>query len=104
MIQRVQQNVEMCSLSSKRQQCFLDNIDPWIIPPASLLLKTSSFAYLSSMIRQRANQNPELIPRFENLLEEWCNQIEEYINPNSRRGCGSIDCAPNVIKVLSSVG
>lgn len=35
-------------------------------------------------ILQRVNQNPELIPRFENLLEEWCNQIEEYLNPRER--------------------
>ena len=34
--------------------------------------------------QQRVNQNPELIPRFENLLEEWCNQIEEYLNPRER--------------------
>eukprot|EP00814_Leptocylindrus_danicus_P009510 CAMPEP_0116004988 /NCGR_PEP_ID=MMETSP0321-20121206/911_1 /TAXON_ID=163516 /ORGANISM="Leptocylindrus danicus var. danicus, Strain B650" /LENGTH=4605 /DNA_ID=CAMNT_0003473357 /DNA_START=128 /DNA_END=13942 /DNA_ORIENTATION=- len=29
---------------------------------------------------QRIQQNPEIIPYFEELLEEWCDQIDEYLN------------------------
>ena len=28
---------------------------------------------------QRINQNPEMVPYFEELLKEWCDQIEEYL-------------------------
>lgn len=40
----------------------------------------------ASRVLQRVNQNPELIPRFEHLLEEWCNQIERYLDPPERYG------------------
>jgi dynein heavy chain, axonemal len=30
---------------------------------------------------QKLNQAPDLVPRFEALLEGWCNQIESYLNP-----------------------
>lgn len=29
---------------------------------------------------QRIHQNPEMIPHFEELLEEWCDKIESYLN------------------------
>ena len=33
--------------------------------------------------QQRINSMPDLIPHFEELLEEWCNKIEEYLDADS---------------------
>ncbi|GMH89960.1 hypothetical protein TrVE_jg7050 [Triparma verrucosa] len=39
----------------------------------------------------RINAMPDLIPHFEELLEEWCNKIEEYLDADSS---GSADKGP----------
>ena len=47
---------------------------PTMLTPEILNAKTFS---------QQAKQNPELIPKFEALLEGWCNQIQAYLDePN----------------------
>ncbi|CAM9192009.1 unnamed protein product [Choristocarpus tenellus] len=53
--------------------------------------KESSEGLDSRNFSQRVNQNPELIPQFESLLEEWCNQIEHYLNPPESKGDGGAE-------------
>ena len=41
---------------------------------------------------QRINQNPEIIPYFEELLEEWCDKIEQYLeNPDKNASSGKVE-------------
>ena len=38
----------------------------------------------TSNFSQRISQNPEIIPHFEELLDEWCDQTEEYLEARRR--------------------
>lgn len=49
-------------------------------PSGDNLLITSFDTLDTRKISRKINQNPSIILHFESLLEEWCDQIEEYLN------------------------
>jgi len=58
--------------------------------------------------QQRINQMPDLIPHFEELLEEWCNKIEAYLDApesssNDEGPKGELDYWRNRMQRLTSI-
>eukprot|EP00957_Ditylum_brightwellii_P184130 14025192-Ditylum_brightwellii.AAC.1 len=51
---------------------------------------------------QRINQNPEMIPHFEELLGEWCDEIESYLNAPDRNSTQQESTSKNTSRVTDN--